>query len=448
MSALSSVFWKPAWKNPEGPARLLVGLFTLFLLCLPLFSQSTQGSIQGAVLDQSGGAIAGATVTVTDSARGTTRTLTTDDAGEYLATDLTPGTYSVRVEAKGFKTTQHSGVLLQVSESVRVDLSVQPGEQTQTITVTGEVPAVNTADSTLGGAVSNNEINALPLNGRNFQRLLDLRPGVVYGAQGGRSGSSSTNGRRTGGDLILVEGIPQIDQAFGGSSINSAYTTTGEDTASTLPIDAIQEFSSIQNPKAEFGFKDGSVVVVGIKSGTNSLHGTAYAFGRDAAATDGTNYFTGQVTPADLEQFGATVGGPVLKDKVFYFAAFEGLRATVGNTTVDVVPIDKSIGNSSTSIVDACLAVPAGKLNALSAQLAGLNPATCAVTPANSSPTGENIFPYNPNTSTTYAPDTPSTTPLNNGMIKGDWTISPHHHVDGMYFVSKATQVNGSLEPQ
>src|ERR1700685_4676732 len=114
MSALNSVSWKQVRKNSEGSARLLVGLFTLFLLCLPLFSQSTQGSIQGAVLDQSGGAIAGATVTVTDSARGTTRTLTTDDAGEYLATDLTPGTYSVRVEAKGFKTTQHSGVLLQV----------------------------------------------------------------------------------------------------------------------------------------------------------------------------------------------------------------------------------------------------------------------------------------------------------------------------------------------
>ncbi len=212
---------------------------------------------------------------------------------------------------------------------------MQPGEQTQTITVTGEVPAVDTTDSTLGGAVSNNEINALPLNGRNFQRLLELRPGVVYVAQGGRSGSSSTNGRRTGGDLILVEGIPQIDQAFGGSSINSAYTTSGEDTASILPIDAIQEFSSMQNPKAEFGFKDGSIVSVGVKSGTNSLHGTAYAFGRDASATDAANFFTGQVTPANLEQFGGTVGGRVIKDKVFFFAGFEGLRATVGSTVVD-----------------------------------------------------------------------------------------------------------------
>ena len=126
---------------------------------------------------------------------------------------------------QGIPELEHSGVLVQVSENIRVDLVVQPGEQTQTITVSGEVPAIDTTDSTLGGAVSNNEINSLPLNGRNFQRLLELRPGVVYVTQGGRSGSSSTNGLRTGGDLVLVEGIPQIDQAFGGSSINSAFTT-------------------------------------------------------------------------------------------------------------------------------------------------------------------------------------------------------------------------------
>ncbi len=94
-----------------------------------------------------------------------------------------------------------------------------------------------------------------------------------------------------------------------------------------MPIDAIQEFSTQQNPKAEYGFRDGAIVNVGVKSGTNSIHGTAYAFGRDASATDASNYFAGAVTPATLEQFGATAGGPVLKDKLFWFAGYEGLRA-------------------------------------------------------------------------------------------------------------------------
>ena len=125
------------------------------LLCLPLFSQTSQGTIQGGVFDQTGGAVAGAMVSVIDVARGVTRTLTTDGAGQYVATDLTPGTYTVRAEAKGFRTVEHSGVLVEVGQNIRVDLVVQPGEQTQTITVTGEIPAIDTTDATLGGTVSN-----------------------------------------------------------------------------------------------------------------------------------------------------------------------------------------------------------------------------------------------------------------------------------------------------
>ena len=160
--------------------RLLGMTAALFLISLPLFSQGNQGTIQGGVFDQSGGAVAGAMVSVADVARGVTRALTTDDAGQYVASSLTPGTYTVRAEAKGFRTVEHSGVLVEVGQNIRVDLVVQPGEQTQTITVTGEIPAVDTTDATLGGTVSNESINSLPLNGRNFERLLQLRPGSRY----------------------------------------------------------------------------------------------------------------------------------------------------------------------------------------------------------------------------------------------------------------------------
>jgi protocatechuate 3,4-dioxygenase beta subunit len=135
--------------------RFLAATTALFLVCLPLFSQTNQGAIQGAVLDQSGGAVAGAAVTVIDVARGATRALTTDGAGQYVATNLNPGTYTVSAEAKGFRRIEHSGVLVEVGQEIRVDLVVQPGEQTQTVTVTGEVPAINSTDATLGGTVSN-----------------------------------------------------------------------------------------------------------------------------------------------------------------------------------------------------------------------------------------------------------------------------------------------------
>ena len=306
-------------------AVLLLPVVALLLVSLPLFSQGSQGIIQGGVFDSSGGSIAGARVTVTDVARGTTRALVTDEAGQYAAPALTAGTYTVRAEAAGFSALERSNVLVEVGQNIRIDLTLSPGAQTQTITVTEEVAAIDTTSATLGGTISNQAILALPLNGRNFMRLLELRPGVVT-SPGSNSSSSSTNGRRAGADVILVEGITQFDMATTNQLINGSGKGSNGDSSSSLPIDAIQEFNTQQNAPAEYGWRDGSVVNVGIKSGTNSLHGTAYAFGRDAAATDAKNFYTGQVTPATMEQFGGTVGGPILKSKLFWFAAFEGLR--------------------------------------------------------------------------------------------------------------------------
>jgi hypothetical protein len=411
------------------------------LFCLPVFSQTSQGTIQGGVFDQSGGAIAGATVSVVDVARGVTRALTTDSAGEYIANDVTPGTYTVKAEAKGFQTVEHSGVLVEVGQNIRVDLVVQPGEQTQTITVTEEVPAVDTTDATLGGTVSNLAINALPLNGRNFERLLELRPGTIA-LVGAGTGTESTNGRQADRDILRVEGIAGIADSVGSSLLNASYK--GGDASNLVPIDAIQEFSTEQDPKAEYGFRDGAVINLGIKSGTNSLHGTAYAFGRDGSATDAANFFTNAVTPATLEQFGATAGGPILKDKLFWFASYEGLRIAVGDVTETTIPSSVAMTaaadpSSELSMVDACNFLNAKHLsiNGLSAQLAGLNPTTCVVTPA--SPSFENVFPYlNSATSNNFAPGLPTTLPLNNGLFKADYNLGSHHHLDGMYFVSKS----------
>ena len=437
-------------QNPKKVARLLLVSALLWFVCLPAFSQTTQGTIQGAVQDQTGGLVAGASVTVIDVARGVSRTLMTDSAGEYVATNLTPGTYTVRAEAKGFRTVEHSGVLVEVGQNLRVDLVVQPGEQTQTITVTGEIPSIDTTDATLGGTVSNQSINALPLNGRNFQRLIQLRPGVVTPVGSGTGAGQSTNGRRTQNDMLRLEGIAGIAESTGANVLNTSYRSG--DTSSLVPIDAIQEFSSQQNPKAEYGFRDGSEVNVGVKSGTNSIHGTAYAFGRDAAATDSPNYFPGNnpggVTPATMEQFGATAGGRIIKDKLFWFASFEGLRLTVGDVNQLTMPTSVAGAGNGNSFVDTCLAMKTAgtPINPLSAQLAGLNTTTCVVSPSSS--TVENVFPNNPTSSINFSPNLNSIGPLNNGLLKIDYNIGSRNHLNGMYYRSGATQTTNTIAQQ
>ncbi len=168
-----------SWASSRVCKRGLFAVCVIFLGGLPAFSQANLGRILGAVTDQTGGVVAGATLTILDVQRGISRSLTTDNAGEYNAPNLTPGTYTVRAESKGFKTAERSGIPLEVGKDVRVDLTLQPGEQAEKITVTGELPMVETTNATLGGTLSNETINELPLNGRNYQNLLSLRPGVL-----------------------------------------------------------------------------------------------------------------------------------------------------------------------------------------------------------------------------------------------------------------------------
>src|SRR5690348_11551023 len=158
--------------------RFLTAAVLTLLFSLPVFGQANFGRVLGAVTDQTGGALVGATVIVTDTQRGISRTLTTDSSGQYVAPNLLPGTYSVRAEAKGFKTATQSKILLEVGKDARIDMSLQPGEATQEITIVGEAPLVETTNATLGGTVSNETINDLPLNGRDFINLLSLRPGM------------------------------------------------------------------------------------------------------------------------------------------------------------------------------------------------------------------------------------------------------------------------------
>src|ERR1700681_2425391 len=165
MNSVKPLFSLSLRSNAARAIQALCLSIGVFLTCVPLFSQGNQGRITGTITDQSGGVIAGATVTVKDVQRGVSRTLTTGDSGEYNAPNLLPGAYAVRAEAKGFKVVERQNILLEVGKDVRIDLSLQPGEQSQTIMVTGEPPMVETTSATLGGTLSNETINDLPLNG-------------------------------------------------------------------------------------------------------------------------------------------------------------------------------------------------------------------------------------------------------------------------------------------
>ena len=307
----------------------------VLLLAVPMFSQTANGRISGTVKDQTGGAIVGAAVTVTDVARGLARNLTSDEAGAYLAPNLLPGNYTVRATFTGFQAWERTNLVLGVGGDLLVDAVLLPGAQTQTVTITEELPLVNTTSAVLGGTLNSETILDLPLGSRNFKNLLDLRPGTVtnLGNDSGGGGAQAVNGlRNESSNEFLVEGLHGLDP-FTGQSLVGNLALRG-DGATILPADAIQEFSQQFNSKAEYGWKAGASIGVGIKSGTNALHGTAYSFFRDVA-TDARDFFNGAATQPKvngaMQQFGATVGGPIKRDKLFFFLGYEQQNYTSGS---------------------------------------------------------------------------------------------------------------------
>src|SRR6202521_1175157 len=318
--------------SPSNGIRILGIVCLVLAVAVPLISQTTTGRILGTVSDQSGATVAGAAVVVTDVQRGTTRAVASDASGDYVVTELQPGIYKVRAEAKGFKTVERVNIVVEVAQDLRVDISLPTGQVSETVVVTDEVPLVNTTSSTLGGTLSNAEVNDLPLNGRNYENLLQLRPGVERYPGAGFS-PTRTNGLRAEDNAYFVEGLCNSEASSAQAIINGAVIAG--DSATILPIDAIQEFNVEELAPAEFGWKPGAVVNVGLKSGTNSVHGTAFAFGRDGDLFDARNFFNtvpNTKLQRTLEQYGGSIGGPIIKNKAFFFGAYEGQIYDVGNS--------------------------------------------------------------------------------------------------------------------
>jgi hypothetical protein len=443
--------------------RTVLLVLVLSLMSLPALAQSTAGRILGSVTDKSGASVAGASVVVTDTQRGTSRTLTTDATGNYAAPDLIPGTYKIRVEAKGFKAVERPSVTIEVASDVRAEFTLQPGNVSEVVTVTEEVPLLNTTSATLGGTLSNKEINDLPLNGRNYENLLQLRPGVMRYPGGGFS-TTSTNGLRAEDNAYLVEGLYN-SEPFSGQDIVNGSGVVG-DSATILPIDAIQEFNIQENSPAEYGWKPGAIVNVGLKSGTNSLHGTAFAFGRDGAM-DARNYFNCASNPCafgqspaskvsrSLEQFGGSLGGAIIKDKAFFFGAYEGQRYDIGNSFGGVsspsmvpgstMPLAPGVAQNCTSSALASLDCNGNIPNAIADLLAnGYTPATishaaqlisgCTVSATGAVTCTGTGFPINNNPTINIVNGFPNQVGVDNAVGKVDYNLNQRNSISGMYF--------------
>ena len=325
--------------------RSLVSVVTVALLALaassrPLLAQSVTGTILGTVSDTSGGVIAGAKVTVVNEGTALTRTVRSDANGEYTAPALPTGHYSLLVESTGFKQLTLSNVEVGVDQRVRMDLKLDVGAMTDSVSITAETPLLQTSSSELGTTIGNEQIEALPLNGRNFVNLTRTVPGVLRGIPGANidgagslawraSASFSANGQRPRDNNYMLDGVDNNE--------------TWLQTVVVFPsVDALDEFKlQTSTYSAEFGRSLGGVVNLQIKSGTNQLRGWGFEFHRDDAF-DANNFFNnraGREKPDFKQnQFGGTVGGPVFKDKTFFFADYQGHRETQGQTFLSTVP--------------------------------------------------------------------------------------------------------------
>ena len=314
----------------------------LFVSVAGIHAQVSGASLTGAVKDSSGAIIPNAQVFITDTATSVVRTVFTDSAGLYTAPNLLPGTYEIKVTAPGFSTQLQKGITLTVGAEQLLDISMRVGQMSQTVEVTTEAPTVELTSSTLSAQVNATTVRELPLNGRSWTDLANLQPGVAGIETQASFSQGADRGNRGFGAQITISGArpQQNNYRMDGVSVNDySNGPPGSVMGGTLGVDAIQEFSVMtSNFSAEYGKSSGGVVNAISRSGTNQFHGSAYEFLRNSAL-DARNFFDGStIPPFKRNQFGASAGGPIRKDRTFVFGDYEGIRQAKGITNVDTVP--------------------------------------------------------------------------------------------------------------
>jgi len=319
-----------------------LGVFSLFFLCLPSARAQVSASLSGVVTDPSGAPVPAAEVTAKNVETSAVRTAQTDAAGRYLIPALPVGEYEVRVAKSGFQEQTRGGIRLVVGQEANVDLKLQVSAVKAEVRVIGDAPIVSTSTRDISGLVGEQQVKDLPLNGRSYDLLLPLNPGIVnftWEKTGGTGISNSTtgnnfavSGNRPQQNLFLLNGVE-----FTGAAENNMQP--GGTSGMLLGVDAVREFNVLRDSYgAEFGKRPGGQVVIVTQSGTNQWHGTAFEYLRNNVL-DASNFFDqGDAPPFRRNQFGASMGGPVQKDKTFLFGNYEGFRQSLHQTSATFVP--------------------------------------------------------------------------------------------------------------
>jgi Carboxypeptidase regulatory-like domain/TonB-dependent Receptor Plug Domain len=327
-------------KTQRAAALLLAGLTALS--ALPASAQVTTGTIVGTVKDSAGAVVPGATVTITETGKQTASAYTTDGEGAYTAPFLIPGTYELAVDMQGFRKYVRRGVVLQVNQRARVDITLEVGTFAEATEVTALAPLTRSDSAEMGDVIEERAIRELPLNGRNFATLVYLTPGVTAGQIGENlSGASTFNprgasnfnalGSQANANAWLIDGIDNNEYTF-----NTVIVTPS--------VESVREFKVLTGTfSAEFG-RGAGVVSVSTKSGSNEIHGTAFEYLRNDAF-DARNFFArGDLPkpPLDRHQYGGSLSGPIIRNRTFFFVDYAGLNETRGLTFVNTVPTDKT----------------------------------------------------------------------------------------------------------
>jgi len=319
------------------------------------WAQETTGAISGTIRDSSGAVVPNASVTVRNAGTGAARKLTSDAGGSFTATLLPVGTYDVVVEATGFKRSVTSGIALSVNDRLALNVSLEVGQVTETATVTATVTLLETENATLSGLVDSRKVADLPLNGRNFAQLINLEAGVSLNNNGNQGSGQFVNGARGTVNNFLLDGGDLNDPVVpNGSAAGATGAFTGSSPGiNAVSVDAVAEFRVItSNASAEFGRSSGAQINVITKSGTNQLHGSLFEFARNRAF-DARSFFDTNPSfqrdgkaiapPFTQNNFGGTAGGPVRKDKTFFFGSYEGFRQRQGVSVTNNIPSPNTI---------------------------------------------------------------------------------------------------------
>jgi hypothetical protein len=325
-------------------ALLVAVVVSVFSFSSLLHSQSN-GSLSGTVADKTGSVISGATVKITSQATGTTRDAKTDDSGHYQVPFLAVSVYTIRVESQGFQTTEQKDIRLQVDEQREVNFALNPASVSQTVEVSAEQVAVETSNPTLGQVITSEQVADLPLNGRNFVQLATLTPGTTQETNPNSffNGAASSEVATRGTFSLSVGGSRAQSTDWLLDNVANSELTSGA-LAIVPSIDSIQEFKVLTyNYSAEYGTRAGPTVLVTTKAGTNKLHGSLYEYLRNTKF-DAKSYFAAFKEKFNLNQFGGSLGGPIQKDKTFFFANYEAKRQRHGIPFIGVTPTAAEMG--------------------------------------------------------------------------------------------------------